>query len=197
MLIINITNPSCVQSRFNFIKVKEYMIPNYIGESLAALLPAILSLVQGLGQNPGCRNVTDPTTNLTTLEPIPITPNYSVSVYFMLLFCMLSISTISFTMLNFCNVSKRTRISNSNSFKTENKIKPIEKFSNSSDEFEISDSTLNGSKEKILTHENFSESSTNTEMIKNSQCIDEKNEKIILLSIILLISFICYGILPG
>ena len=38
--------------------IKEYIIPNYIGESLASLIPSVLSLIQGLGQDPGCQNVT-------------------------------------------------------------------------------------------------------------------------------------------
>ena len=62
--------------------VKEYLIPNYVGESLAALIPSVLSLIQGLGHDPGCFNQTDPLTNLTQLFPGTIIPNYSVRVSF-------------------------------------------------------------------------------------------------------------------
>ena len=165
------------------------MIPNYIGESLAALLPAILSLAQGLGQDPGCHNVTDPTTNQTNLEPITIKPNYSVRVYFILLFLLLCISTTSFSLLNFSKIAKSVRVKSSNLTKSDNRIEPLtNKSSYSSDELEFNTS-LNDSKEKILDSDNTSR--------LNANVVGQTQEKIILLSIILAVSFICYGVLPG
>lgn len=80
---------------------KEYLIPNYIGESLAALFPSVLSLIQGLGQDPGCYNYTDPDTNVTELIPAPIVPTYSVQLYFFFMFGLLCVSTTAFSLLNF------------------------------------------------------------------------------------------------
>jgi hypothetical protein len=177
------------------------MIPNYIGESLAALIPAFLSLAQGLGQNPGCRNVTYLETNMTTnltanvtkLEPIQIQPNFSVDVYFILLFLLLSISMLSFTMLNFCNVSKRSRMKNPSFSKIDNRVKPTSNSILTSDELEFN-SKINDSKEKII-QQDISASSGTLDTSKLEK--DNKLEKRILFSIILSVSFICYGILPG
>ena len=92
--------------------VKEYIIPNYIGESLAALVPSVISLMQGLGQTPPCHNVTTTDANnqsVTKLTPMDITPNFSVSLYFVFMFGLLCVSTISFTLLNFSRLAKRER----------------------------------------------------------------------------------------
>jgi hypothetical protein len=96
---------------------KEYIIPNYIGESLAALLPSILSLSQGLGKDPGCHNVTNG--NVTKLDPMPINPNYSVQVYFILIFILLGISTLAFSCLHFSPLAIRERKQNSKAINLE------------------------------------------------------------------------------
>jgi hypothetical protein len=88
---------------------KEYLIPNYIGESLAGLIPSALSLVQGLGADPGCYNYTDPSSNLTRLKPRDIKPNFTVSLYFLFMFGLVCVCTFSFTMLNFSKFGKRER----------------------------------------------------------------------------------------
>jgi hypothetical protein len=86
---------------------KEYLIPNYIGESLAALIPSALSLIQSFGQDPGCFNYTDPALNQTQLIPGYPQPTYSVSVFFLFMFALLCASTASFTMLNYSKLGKR------------------------------------------------------------------------------------------
>jgi hypothetical protein len=61
------------------------------------------------------------------------------------------------------------------------------------DELEF-DSEINDSKEKIIQHEtSYGSSSSDISKIEKNN----KLEKIILLSIIFCVSFICYGILPG
>ena len=163
------------------------MIPNYIGESLAALIPAILSLIQGLGEDKGCHNVTNAYNNGTDLVPVPIEPVYSVRIYFLLLFLLLCISTTSFSLLNFSSIAKRARTKNPDSPpKKDHQVEPV---SSSTDELEFNVS-LNNSKEKILS---VSDKKTPPSVATT----DHTREKIILLTVILGVSFICYGVLPG
>ncbi len=86
---------------------KEYIIPNYFGESLSAMLPSLMGIIQGVGQDLGCRNVT--TNNLTELEPIPVVPTFSVSIYYIILFTLLCISLTAFSFLKFLPISKQAR----------------------------------------------------------------------------------------
>lgn len=88
---------------------KEYIIPNYIGETMAAVLPSVLSLIQGVSQDPGCHNVTKPGTNITVLEPKKIIPNYPVSIYFLMIFFLICLSTVSFGLLHFTKVARNAR----------------------------------------------------------------------------------------
>lgn len=85
---------------------KEYIIPIYVGESLSAMIPSVLGLIQGIGKDPGCRNVSI-SQNETQLYPIPLKPKYSVSVYYLFLFLLLTISTIGFTLLKYARVSQK------------------------------------------------------------------------------------------
>lgn len=165
--------------------VKEYVIPNYIGESLAALLPSILSLAQGLGQNTVCRNVT--IDNQTVLEPERISPNYSVSVYFILMFILLCISTVSFSLLHFSKVARNER---------KNRISDSNAISSGKKEFSSQESGSDSSISADIAH-------SNEVIIKNeplTSSIDPRNHRIeqfVLLSYIALLSFTCYGVLPG
>lgn len=163
--------------------VKEYIIPNYIGESLAALIPSILSLIQGLGQDPGCSNFTDPSTNTTSLKPNKIIPNYSVQLYFLFMFGLLCISTIAFTLLNFSPIAKRERRNASTNKRSR---------------------TISEKSEVDVSPENAINSLTNLTLTDQSKSIVSQKpisknqlEKFILLSIIFCVSFLAYGILPG
>jgi hypothetical protein len=125
-----------------------------VGESLAALIPSILSLSQGLGKDPGCHNVT--TGNTTELVKKPFVLNYSVQLYFILIFVLLTICTIAFSLLHFSPIAIRERKQNTNS--TDN------------DEFMQSDT--------VVKHRNLEINITRTKKINTNG----KNE-IILLSI--------------
>ena len=101
---------------------------------------------------------------------------------------------LSFTMLNFCNVSKRSRMKNPSFSKIDNRVKPTgNSILTSGGELEFN-SKINDSKEKIIQHD-ISASSAALDASKLEK--DTKLEKRILFSIILSVSFICYGILPG
>ena len=150
------------------------MIPNYIGESLAAVVPSLLGLAQGLGQDLGCKNVTVHSNNNTStiLVPEHIVPNYSVSVYFLLMFVILCVSTLAFSLLNYTHTAKSQR---KDSLCAE------------------STSNANGETTKMTGGDVEVTLSASQKMIAQN----DKNEKVILLSLIFCLSFICYGILPG
>jgi hypothetical protein len=154
--------------------IKEYLIPNYIGESLAALITAVLSLLQGLGQDSGCYNVTNPATNRTQLTPIDIKPKYSVSVYFLLMACLLGISTFSFTMLNYtkCALAERNK-------KKMSKSGEILEISNNGSSSESSSALSGGGGRLTLPR------------------LSDTKEKLILWTYIFFISFIFFGFLPS
>lgn len=53
---------------------KEYIIPYYIGETLFAVIPSVLAIIQGVGDDLGCRNVTVPGTVQILPEAINMPP---------------------------------------------------------------------------------------------------------------------------
>jgi hypothetical protein len=69
------------------------------------------SIIQGTGEDQGCHNVTSVIstlinnnytefTNGTALEPIPLSPKFSVSIFFLVIFVFLLMSLIAFITLN-------------------------------------------------------------------------------------------------
>lgn len=185
------------------------MLISYIGESLAALVPSSLALAQGLGKNPGCHNVTSG--NTTTFEPIQIVPNFSVQVYFLLMFVLLLISASSFTFLNFSKIASRARkpnaISGGGSRRTNNIFEDSLITSDggnksiSSEETSSSNLSTDTAKELKMPNNtdvpNQNESNEPAERPLSALNQNEKREVTVLLSLIFMLSFICYGVLPG
>ena len=69
---------------------KEYIIGYYVGESFSALIPGVLALSQGVGDTQSCANQAN----------TQIKPNYPVLVYFMLIFAILCLGILAFSLLN-------------------------------------------------------------------------------------------------
>lgn len=109
---------------------KEYIIPNYIGESLSSLVPGLFAIFQSIGVNDECPPIylnSSTTTNTTTsfssaslsnsshikkaplLKFSKLTPNYSVSIYFMIMLCLLFCSTSAFAFLHSSKTAKKAR----------------------------------------------------------------------------------------
>ena len=150
---------------------------------MAALIPSILSLIQGLGKDPGCSNFTDPSTNTTSLKPNKIIPNYSVQLYFLFMFGLLCISTLAFTMLNFSTIAKRER-------KNASTNKRSRTISEKSDIDVSPENAINSQTNLTLTDQQ--KSKVSHEPISNNRL-----EKFVLLTIIFWVSFLAYGTLPG
>ncbi|RNA09134.1 riboflavin transporter 2-like [Brachionus plicatilis] len=155
---------------------KEYIIPYYIGEALFALIPSVIAIIQGAGDDLGCQNVVTSVQkfdnfsnayflNETFLEPIALKPIFSVKTYFLIIFGFLSMSLIAFTLLNSSVVKK------------EKNIKPNEKLDNL---------CVNEFDNPLLHKPKFQTLET-----------QHRKEKNLLLSLNFFITFCFYGILPG
>ena len=176
---------------------KEYLIPNYIGESLAALVPSVLSLIQGLGQNPDCYNYTNPDTNITELVQKPIIPTYSVQVYFFFMFGLLCISTTAFSFINFSPfVIRHRKKSSLPNTPTSLSNEDVKKAAAESKPFPTSDSPPSSPSYQVVNDSQMPlNQSPSTEIyvaVSNGF-----KEKFILLSYTFFLSFFCYGVLPG
>lgn len=89
----------------NFLEI--YLISYFIGEGLSGFLPSAVALIQGIGGNPVCIPESE---NSSVLVPYTEPPRFSTEAFFFFLFFMMTLSTISFFLLNnlrFCQ-SERT-----------------------------------------------------------------------------------------
>lgn len=148
---------------------KEYIIPYYIGETLFGVIPSFLAIVQGVGDDSTCENVTN-SDNVTSLEPTPMHPMFSISVYFIIIFVFLALSSVAFVLINCLDLSE-------NSEKVE-----IPETQNGNDE--SSNTLLNKPKQEKIGVEDQSKSTTS-------------REKMVLFILNFLITFFYYGVLPG
>ena len=84
---------------------KEFTSALFLGESLTSIIPSLLAIIQGNGQLhcvPGING-----SNQT--EIVYKVARFSVSIYFLCLFLLLSISLISFILLQWTSIAKNTR----------------------------------------------------------------------------------------
>lgn len=79
----------------NFLEI--YLISYFIGEGLSGFLPSAVALIQGVGGNPVC--VSD-SKNISVSMPYTEPPRFSSEAFFFFLFVMMTLSTISFFLLN-------------------------------------------------------------------------------------------------
>jgi hypothetical protein len=162
----------------------DYIVPYYIGETLIAVIPSMLALLQGIGEDKGCHNVTSISSsfinetfteyvNETSLEAIPLSPRFSVSTYFGIILGFLLMSFLSFTLLNcvkFSNLSKRKK------------------------EIPVNDALASGS----LLQKPIDLNTISTDVVKNNiQKRKELSERRFLLFLNFMVTFILYGILPS
>jgi riboflavin transporter 2 len=153
---------------------KEYIIANYIGESFSALIPSIIALIQGIGNEMGCVNETlslNLSANISNgfetvgLKPVPLRPRFSVSVYFIIISIILFTSCLSFL---FIDCSKYVR-----------------KFYKPQSPIRSSQVTYQDNEKHQM------ESSLDSPQVSNAY------EKPILFSIVTCITFFFYGFLPS
>ena len=158
-----------------------------------------MSLAQGLGQTLPCQNITifneTSNTNTTSLVPGVIKPNFSVQIYFLMMFVLLIISTSSFTFLNLSKTAAQARKQNAISNRVEKRIGPhFEKSENK--ESICSNSTLVSELSAEGRYIEKPATSTEDHSLR-SYTKEEKREMIILLTLVFMLSFGNYGVLPG
>lgn len=168
---------------------KDYIIPVYIGESLAAFTPSVLALIQGIGNEKDCMNITLGD-NSTILVQRPLKPNYSVGVYFGFMFMILATSTLSFTLLNKTKVAKSCRKATTS---------PDSMGEQQNEEEEEASKPINDAslelkrQQKQQQHQQQGKSIAELMLSGGSQ----RTELTIIYAITFFVSFICYGILPS
>lgn len=184
---------------------KEYIIPNYIGESMSSLLPGIFAIFQNIGVKDEClaiiipKNTTLFYINMTylhsnnnisslisdSINKIPLLkskklePNYPVSVYFLIMVFLLMVSTLAFTFLHFSTTARRAR-------------KPIKNDQKIT--YRFSENQMNISQVDLI----LDEYNSNNEISRDT-IIKKANSKetCVLMFITFCVSFVQYGYLPG
>jgi hypothetical protein len=151
--------------------IKEYIIPNYIGESLSNLIPGVLGMIQKVGTRPeDCQNGTLNSSNVTTAlndSSHDDRPRFSVSVYYFLMFLLILFSTLAFSAIHFWQNMKRHR--------------------------KVADTELS-----LVAKRKSEENQEQREnLLTSAKDRKDKLEIGILNFIIFVISFMCYGYLPG
>ncbi|XP_057337877.1 solute carrier family 52, riboflavin transporter, member 3-B [Microplitis mediator] len=77
-----------------------YLVSYLVGEGLSGFLPSTIALIQGVGGNSECRNVTQPGDTEVKLREIHPEPRFSTEIFFVILGTILLLSFISFVGLN-------------------------------------------------------------------------------------------------
>lgn len=83
-----------------------YLVSYMFGMALNGLLSSVLSLIQGVGGPTECRPTTSSDGSIV-LKPYAPPPLFGTKLYFLLVFIIMLIGTIAFTLLNKLNVCKK------------------------------------------------------------------------------------------
>ena len=86
-----------------------YIVSYLVGEGLSGFLPSIVALVQGVGGNPECVNMTRPGTEIK-FETHYADPRFSSRTFFIFLGSLLFLSFLSFVSLNKLRTAKGERV---------------------------------------------------------------------------------------
>ncbi|CAM4897539.1 unnamed protein product [Rotaria socialis] len=81
---------------------KEFTNTLFLGESLTSILPSLLAIAQGNGRIRCIQTINGTTTTEAIYEPA----RFSVSIYFLCLFLLLTISFISFVLLQWTSIAR-------------------------------------------------------------------------------------------
>lgn len=82
-----------------------YLVSYLVGEGLSGFVPSVVALIQGVGGNPECRNVTKPGSSELEFAPFYPEPRFSSQIFFIFLGTLLSLSFLSFLGLNNLSVA--------------------------------------------------------------------------------------------
>ena len=168
------------------------------------MIPSILGILQGVGIDTECNSLYNKTTehlnetsnfNETSFTHAPLKPAFSVSTFFFIMFLILVLSTISFTLLNYAPVSIRTRTLNKTNENGDQNIltpKAATEYERVSFHYTSLSSLMEKKTGQIELIKNTDENGNTEETSKI-----KSKEKVLLLVIGMLVSFTIYGILPA
>jgi len=94
-----------------------YLVSYLVGEGLSGFVPSTVALIQGVGQNPGCKNVTKPGSALEFV-PAEADPRFSTEIFFIFIGTLLCLSFISFLCLNILPIALGERVKLPSSMET-------------------------------------------------------------------------------
>ncbi|XP_026831994.1 riboflavin transporter 2 isoform X2 [Drosophila erecta] len=86
---------------------EQYMVTYFIGEGLSGLLPSVTALIQGIGDSGDCVlvNVTESGDEVYELQKTP--PRFDTRVYFLILFALMVLAYVGYTLLNSLPLARR------------------------------------------------------------------------------------------
>ncbi|XP_046823301.1 solute carrier family 52, riboflavin transporter, member 3-A-like [Vespa crabro] len=95
-----------------------YLVSYLVGEGLSGFIPSIVALIQGVGGNPGCKNVTKAGSSDLKFEPFYPDPRFSTQTFFIFICALLFLSFFSFLGLNKLPVAIGERVKLPSSMET-------------------------------------------------------------------------------
>lgn len=95
-----------------------YLVSYLVGEGLSGFVPSAVALVQGVGNNPVCVNITKPGSNHLEYTPTPSDPRFSSQIFFIFIGTLLCLCFLSFLGLNALPVALGERVKLPSSMET-------------------------------------------------------------------------------
>lgn len=87
-----------------------YLVSYLVGEGLSGFVPSAVALIQGVGQNPDCKNVTKPGSSRLEFIPTETEPRFSSQIFFLFIGTLLCLSFFSFLCLNILPIALGERV---------------------------------------------------------------------------------------
>ncbi|XP_011694350.1 PREDICTED: solute carrier family 52, riboflavin transporter, member 3-A-like [Wasmannia auropunctata] len=87
-----------------------YLVSYLVGEGLSGFVPSAVALIQGVGGNPRCVNVTKPGSSHLEFVPAESDPRFSSEIFFIFIGCLLCLSFLSFLSLNVLPTARGERV---------------------------------------------------------------------------------------
>lgn len=87
-----------------------YLVSYLVGEGLSGFVPSAVALIQGVGHNPQCVNVTKPGSDHLEFIAAPSAPRFSSQIFFVFIGTLLCLSFLSFLGLNVLPVAIGERV---------------------------------------------------------------------------------------
>lgn len=95
-----------------------YLVSYLVGEGLSGFVPSAVALIQGVGHNAECINVTKPGSNNVEFNTVYSDPRFSSQIFFIFIGTLLCLSLLSFLGLNILSVALGERVKLPSSMET-------------------------------------------------------------------------------